>query len=152
MLLLHYRLGELEMENSNKLLDVWSSLSYIHSNINDKLEHALQHHYGLSLKEFYVLYFISGSEDKKMRLQHVQEMVDLSQSAVSRLVARMEADNCRALQRSVCEDDRRGIYTQITEIGEKKLEGATKVFHEVLSAELGKNNVKSELQSLMQRL
>lgn len=119
MLLLHYRLGELEMENSNKLLDVWSSLSYIHSNINDKLEHALQHHYGLSLKEFYVLYFISGSEDKKMRLQHVQEMVDLSQSAVSRLVARMEADNCRALQRSVCEDDRRGSILRSPRLGRR---------------------------------
>ncbi|KAE8557639.1 MarR family winged helix-turn-helix transcriptional regulator, partial [Paenibacillus polymyxa] len=110
------------MHNNNtiELLNIWLSLTKLQSNINDELEHALQENYSLSLNEFLVLYFLSQTEEKKLRLQHLQEMVGLSQSALSRLVVRMEAKSCGALQRHICEDDRRGIYTSMTDFGEKK--------------------------------
>ncbi|MHA6530523.1 MarR family winged helix-turn-helix transcriptional regulator [Paenibacillus sp. BAC0078] len=140
------------MQNKNDLLDIWLSLSYIYSNIADKLEIALQQQYGLSLKEFYVLSFISKSEDKELRLQQLQEMVGLSQSATSRLVVRMEAKDCGALERHICEDDRRGIYTQITEIGENKYQRALQTFNQVLQSELQKEGLKSEFQDVIQKL
>ncbi|MNN67487.1 hypothetical protein D3C81_1831240 [compost metagenome] len=79
-------------------------------------------------------------------------MVGLSQSAISRLVGRMEAKNCGALQRHICEDDRRGIYTCITELGEQKLQRALVTFNEVLQSALLKDGLKSELQGLIQKL
>ncbi|MBA9087182.1 DNA-binding MarR family transcriptional regulator [Fontibacillus solani] len=138
--------------NKNELLDIWLTLTHFQSKINDELEQALQEQFGLSLKEFYVLNFISQTEEKKLRLQQLQDMVGLSQSAISRLVGRMEAKNCGALQRHICEDDRRGIYTCITELGEKKLQRALVTFNEVLQSALLKDGLKSELQGLIQKL
>ncbi|KAF6573829.1 MarR family winged helix-turn-helix transcriptional regulator [Paenibacillus sp. SEL3] len=140
------------MQHENELLDVWLSLSHIHSTLNDKLEQALLQNYDLSLKEFYVLGFISNSEEKKLRLQQLQELVGLSQSATSRLVVRMEAKNCGALQRHTCEDDRRGVYTRITEFGENKFQRALQTFNQVLQSELQKDGVKSQFQNLTQKL
>lgn len=140
------------MQNKNDLLDIWLSLSHIYSNVTDKLEQALQQQYDLSLKEFYVLNFISKSEDKELRLQKLQEMVGLSQSATSRLVVRMEAKNCGALQRHICEDDRRGIYTRITELGENKFQRALQTFNQVLQSELQKKGLKSEFHNVIQKL
>ncbi|WP_028563003.1 MarR family winged helix-turn-helix transcriptional regulator [Paenibacillus pinihumi] len=139
------------MQNKNDFLDKWLSLTHIYSGINEKLEQALQLQYGLSLKEFYVLFFISRSEEKKLRLQQLEDMVSLSQSAISRLVVRLEAQNCGALQRHVCEDDRRGVYTRITEVGENKLQRALETFNEVLQLELQGNDRKG-FQQLIQRL
>ncbi|WP_068501049.1 MarR family winged helix-turn-helix transcriptional regulator [Paenibacillus kribbensis] len=140
------------MQNKKDLLDIWLSLSQIYSNVADKLEQALQQEYDLSLKEFYVLNFISKSEDKELRLQQLQEMVGLSQSATSRLVVRMEAKDCGALERHICEDDRRGIYTRITELGENKYQRALQTFNQVLESELQKEGLKSKFQSITQNL
>lgn len=142
----------LKLKAKNELLDIWLSLTQIQSNINDELEQALQKDYDLSLKEFYALNFISQSENKELRLQQLQEMVGLSQSAISRLVVRMEAKDCGALQRHICEKDRRGIYTGLTEIGENKLQRARETFNEILQSALHKDGLCSELQALIQKL
>ncbi|ASA23685.1 MarR family winged helix-turn-helix transcriptional regulator [Paenibacillus donghaensis] len=140
------------MQNKKDLLDIWLSLSQIYSNVTDKLEQALLQEYDLSLKEFYVLNFISKSEDKELRLQQLQERVGLSQSATSRLVVRMEAKDCGALERHICEDDRRGIYTRITELGENKYQRALQTFNQVLESELQKEDLKSEFQNITLKL
>ncbi|GMK37329.1 hypothetical protein PCCS19_03820 [Paenibacillus sp. CCS19] len=98
------------------------------------------------------MYFISQSEEKKLRLQSLQEMIGLSQSATSRLVVRMEANDCGALHRHMCENDRRGIYTQITEIGEDKFQRALKTFNQVLQSELQREGLQAEFASLVHRL
>ncbi len=138
--------------NNIEFLNIWLSLNKLQTNINDKLEHALQENYSLSLNEFLVLYFLSQTEEKKLRLQQLQEMVGLSQSALSRLVARMEAKSCGALQRHICEDDRRGIYTSMTDFGEKKFDKALETFNQVLESTLLKNGLKQKLQSLIEKI
>ncbi|CAM4497798.1 DNA-binding MarR family transcriptional regulator [Paenibacillus endophyticus] len=139
------------MENKNDTLDAWLFLTDLYSGVNDKLERTLQEKNNLSLKEFYVLYFISKSDDKKLRLQQLQEMIGLSQSAISRLVVRMEAKNYGALERHVCEDDRRGIYTRITELGENKFQRALNTFNEVLQLDIQYDELK-KLQHLIPKL
>ncbi|WP_144552544.1 MarR family winged helix-turn-helix transcriptional regulator [Peribacillus simplex] len=135
-----------------KYLDNWLSLTNIQMSITNELESALQKNHNLSLKEFYVLYFLSQTSDKQLRLQQLQEMVGLSQSAISRLVGRLEAKSCGALQRHICEDDRRGIYTRLTTIGEEKLQISLNTFHEILHAAFSKGNLQDELKSLIQKL
>ncbi|MCR8656507.1 MarR family winged helix-turn-helix transcriptional regulator [Paenibacillus endoradicis] len=138
--------------HNNELLNNWLSLSDIQTSINNKLETALQDKYSLSLKEFYVLYFLSQTSEKKLRLQQLQEMVGLSQSAISRLVGRMEAKNCGALQRSICEDDRRGIYTRLTELGENKCKMALVTVNEILQEVQLQEGLQKELLTLIQQL
>lgn len=135
-----------------KYLDNWLSLTSIQMSITNELESALQKNHNLSLKEFYVLYFLSKTSDKQLRLQQLQEMVGLSQSAISRLVGRLEAKSCGALQRHICEDDRRGIYTRLTTVGEEKLQISLNTVHEILHSALSKGNLQDELQSLIQKL
>ncbi|MDW7615218.1 MarR family transcriptional regulator [Peribacillus simplex] len=136
----------------NDYLDNWLSITNIQMSISNELESALQKNHTLSLKEFYVLYYLSKTSDKQLRLQQLQEMVGLSQSAISRLVGRLEAKSCGALQRHICEDDRRGIYTRLTPLGEEKLERALNTFHKILDSAFSKGNLQRELQSLMQKL
>lgn len=87
-----------------------------------------------------------------MRLQQLQEMVGLSQSAISRLVVRLEAKSCGVLQRQICEDDRRGIYTRLTRLGEEKLQISLNTVHEILHSAFSKGNLQDELQSLIKKL
>ena len=142
----------MKTNQENELLNNWLTITTIHVRIANELESTLQEKYNLSLKEFYVLYFLSQTNDKKLRLQQLQEMLGLSQSAISRLVGRLEAKNCEALQRHICEDDRRGIYTCLTEKGEEKLQKSLETFQEILSAFFSKGDLKNELQSLVDKL
>jgi DNA-binding MarR family transcriptional regulator len=130
------RLGGATLKNNHDALNVWLSLSESYSKIHDKLEQALEEEFDLSIKEFNALYYIYNAEDKELKLQQVQEMIGLSQSATSRLVVRMEAENCGALERLVCEDDKRAIYTRITKRGENKFCKALTMVNEILQEEL----------------
>ncbi|MFD1471778.1 MarR family winged helix-turn-helix transcriptional regulator [Companilactobacillus mishanensis] len=90
--------------------------------IEDKLDEqlAIQAH-KLSLNEFYALYFLGLKDDEKLRLQELQAQVGLSQSAMSRLVVRLERPECGAIERTTCEDDKRGVYIHLTKVGEDVL-------------------------------
>ncbi|KJD45956.1 MarR family winged helix-turn-helix transcriptional regulator [Paenibacillus terrae] len=140
------------MEVNNNSLDTWLSLVYIQIAINEGLERALQEKYDLSLKEFYVLYFLSQSNEKKLRIQQLEKKVGLSQSAVSRLVNRMEAKSCGALQKNGCEMDRRGIYTHITPLGEVKLKNALETFNKVIQTNLKKEELYTKISDLMKTI
>ena len=137
------------MRNEKDLLDTWLSLSVVFAKVTDQLETLLQKQYDLSLKEFYVLHFISRSDNKKLRLQQLQELIGLSQSATSRLVVRMEAKECGVLERMICEDDRRGIYTRITELGEKQYQGALDTVNDALEGELLNRGRIAEFQQII---
>ena len=141
----------MEGNQRHDLLDNWLSIINVQTNIANTLERALEQKYSLSLKEFYVLYFLSQTDDKQLRLQQLQEMVGLSQSAISRLVGRMEANSCGALERHLCEDDRRGIYTRLTPLGEEKLNKALATFEEILQSTLAKGKIQSEWQSFLNK-
>lgn len=146
--------GGMCMKNNQekKYLDNWLSITNIQMSITNELESALQKNHNLSLKEFYVLYFLSKTSEKQLRLQQLQEMVGLSQSAISRLVVRLEAKSCGVLQRQICEDDRRGIYTRLTTLGEEKLQISLNTVHEILHSAFSKGNLQEELQSLIEKL
>ena len=110
----------------------WLEINNFHLKVESTLEKSLQTNHNLSLKEFYVLYFLSQEADQKLKLQDLEEKVGLSQSAVSRLVSKFEAKGCGALERNVCEQDRRIIYTSLTKTGAAKLDKAAATVEQVL--------------------
>ncbi|MBH5320437.1 MarR family transcriptional regulator [Paenibacillus sp. GSMTC-2017] len=123
------------MENERKdvLTESWLDLTNLYISITNELEQALQERHGLSLKEFYMLYFLHLTPDKRLRLQQLEAMVGLSQSAMSRLVSRFEAKGCGALERYTCDTDRRSIYTSLTTYGQEKVDLAYTTYSTVLS-------------------
>lgn len=138
------------MKNSleNDLITSWLSLTHIQMNVANELEARLQENYELSLKEFYLLLFLSEAPEKKLKLQQLEAMVGLSQSAVSRLVSRFEAKGCGALERKSCDDDRRSIYTSLTAIGQNKVDRARVTVNEVLAEAFPRGEAAQLLEQL----
>ncbi|MBF0714646.1 winged helix DNA-binding protein [Gemella sp. GH3] len=100
----------------------WINLTQQISNTEDLLEKRLEEE-KLTLKEFYVLYFLDKSENKRMRLQNLEQLVGLSQSAMSRMIVRMEQSSCcEYIKRTRCKKDGRGVCITLTEKGSVKLQ------------------------------
>jgi len=134
---------------NNDLITNWLTLTTIQMNVANELEANLQAKHDLSLKEFYMLLFLSEAPEKKLKLQMLESMVGLSQSAVSRLVSRFEAKGCGALERKSCDTDRRSIYTSLTQIGENKVIKAKATFEATLKASFPEKDVEALLAQML---
>ncbi|KAA2250745.1 MarR family transcriptional regulator [Solihabitans fulvus] len=96
----------------------WCALSLLHGRIDAHLERALQAGHELSVREYSLLDVLSRQHDGPgghLRMAQVAESVVLSQSATTRLVTRLEDRGL--LVRYLCQDDRRGIYTDVSDAG-----------------------------------
>jgi DNA-binding MarR family transcriptional regulator len=142
----------MEANQNNQLISSWLSFTHVQMKVADELESILQQNHQLSLNEFYVLLFLSETPEKKLKLQQLQSMVGLSQSAMSRLVSRFEAKGCGALKRHICVDDRRAIYTSLTNEGEEKLKKALGTVNETLANAFSRDDIQEELQGLIHQI
>ena len=75
----------------------------------------------LTLKEFYLLHFLNQAEGKSLRQIDLPDKLHLSPSAVSRMVARLEAKNCGLLSRKCCNQDKRASFICLTSEGQTTL-------------------------------
>ena len=108
----------------------WRTLASLHGMIETRLERSLTAAAGISVVEYTVLDALSRQDGWHMRMQQLSRAAALSASATTRLVNRLEDRDL--LARIVCADDRRGIYTELTEPGRTLLEQARPVHDEVL--------------------
>ena len=67
------------------------------------------------MSEFETLDRLIGAECEKRRMQDLAADMYLSQSALSRTVARLEKGGL--VERTLCEDDRRGVFVKVTDAG-----------------------------------
>ena len=93
----------------------WRTLAALHGLIETALERELRQRHDLSVVEFTVLDALSRQDGWHMRMAQLARAAALSSSATTRLVNRLEER--RLLRRILCEDDRRGIYTELTPAG-----------------------------------
>ena len=75
----------------------------------------------LTLKEFYLLHFLNQAQGKALRQIDLPDKLHLSPSAVSRMVARLEAKNCGLLSRRCCDQDKRASFICLTNEGQTTL-------------------------------
>ena len=116
------------------LVETWHDILDRHARVTCALERRLGEH-GLGVSEFEVLERLATSGRDDQRMQELAEAVHLSQSALSRVVGRLEADGL--VVRSMCKQDRRGIYACLTEDGRARYEAARPAHREVLAETLG---------------
>jgi len=116
------------------LVGAWRDLLDRHARIHCALSSALEHQHGLGVSEFEVLDRLA-SGDHDARIQELADAVHLSQSALSRVVARLEADGL--VVRAMCPEDRRGVYTCLTEAGRARHAEASPTHRAVLRETLG---------------
>jgi DNA-binding MarR family transcriptional regulator len=117
------------------LLDRWNQLESEHARVREALEHRLQREHRLSLSEYEVLRRLSDSPEGHRRIQELAEEIHLSQSALSRLVQRLEDDGY--VCRNVCDHDRRGVFACVTDAGRKAQSEAHPTHVSVLAETLG---------------
>lgn len=113
------------------LVEVWRGLLEQHARLSSALERRLQDEHSLGVSEYEVLERLADADKPERRMQELAETVHLSQSALSRVVARLEADGL--VSRGMCAEDRRGIYACLTESGRERYEAARPTHRGVLS-------------------
>lgn len=128
----------------------WRTLAALHARIEDALERALQREHGLSVSEYGVLDVLSREGGSCLRMNQLAKAVVLSQSATTRLVGRLEQRGL--LQRYLCPDDRRGVYTEVTAEGRAALERARPTHDDSLAGALREAEELSELAPLVDAL
>jgi DNA-binding MarR family transcriptional regulator len=117
------------------LVGEWRDLLDRHARVSCALEHALEERHSLGISEFEVLDRLATSDHETHRIQELADAVHLSQSALSRVVGRLESDGL--VTRSICSDDRRGIYACLTKAGKARHAEARPTHRQVLKETLG---------------
>ncbi|MFS8199878.1 MarR family winged helix-turn-helix transcriptional regulator [Streptomyces sp. CWNU-52B] len=109
-----------------RLEDQWRDILSVHARTMCEIDRAL-HPHGLGASDFEVLDMLaSGAGDstghdgpdghvEQCRVQNIADRIHLSQSALSRLIARLEKEGL--VERSICLEDRRGIWVALTHKG-----------------------------------
>lgn len=111
----------------------WRELLARYSEVARSLDRALVEKHSLGVSEFEVLDRLVEHGDC-VRVQGLAEVVHLTQSALSRVVARLQRDGLVA--RTMCDIDRRGIYVSLTPLGRERHAAARLTQHAVLAEKL----------------
>jgi DNA-binding MarR family transcriptional regulator len=117
-----------------ELVEAWRALAARHARLTGALERRLQEEHGLGVSEYEVLERLAGADKPERRMQELADAVHLSQSALSRVVARLEADGL--VVRGMCAEDRRGIFACLTDSGRERYEAARPTHRGVLAEQL----------------
>ncbi|MGI5484125.1 MarR family transcriptional regulator [Streptomyces lavendofoliae] len=100
------------------LVEQWRDVLSVHARTMCELDREL-HRFGLGASDFEVLDVLAegAAEDGgcAYRVQELASRVHLSQSALSRLVARLEKEGL--VSRGMCSEDRRGVRVALTDAG-----------------------------------
>ncbi|MET0233316.1 MAG: MarR family transcriptional regulator [Kibdelosporangium sp.] len=119
-------------DEDRPLVCEWRSMLSLHARTWSALERELNERHGLGASEFEVLDRLIESDKNKCRVVELADGIHLSQSALSRLIARLERDGLVA--RGLCEEDRRGIFVSPTDAGRARHAEAVNTHRAVLAS------------------
>jgi len=103
-------------------LAAWRGLLRAHGALVDDLDSELRAAHNLSLHEYEVLLVLGDAPESRMRMSDLATAVLLSQSGLTRLVDRLV--QAGAVERTRCEDDRRGLNAELTAAGRARFDQA----------------------------
>ena len=138
--------------SDDSVVDAWRGLLETHARAHGALERALFRSRAIfqvepdaadrrragadrHVEDFTELGQIVDTHKAERRMQELGDAVHLSQSAISRVVARLEQDGLAT--RGMCAEDRRGIYVCITDAGRKRYRAARPAHRAALADTLG---------------
>ncbi|MEA2513057.1 MAG: hypothetical protein QOJ59_2544 [Thermomicrobiales bacterium] len=130
----------------------WQTLRIAHDRVAHRLGAELSHECSLAINEFDVLLHLRMHANEDVRVGALLESVLLTQPALSRLVARLEARGL--LARSEATDDGRGIVVCLTETGAALIDHAidvhARVVHKTLTSKFSDAEQAALLRTLSQ--
>ena len=119
------------MQASTKI-DNWMQITKYVRYIDTMIENVLKEQFDISLREFYVLYEIYNSKGKKYKINDLIKVVDLSQSAMSRLIGRLEKMTPAFVYRQECVEDQRAMYIYLTAEGAEQTVAAMNSYNQLI--------------------
>jgi DNA-binding MarR family transcriptional regulator len=93
----------------------WRELLARHADLTCALDRELQAGHQLGMSEYEVLERLAELPEQSAKVQQIAGSVHLSQSALSRVIGRLEAAGL--VERHMCPEDRRAINVRLTEDG-----------------------------------
>jgi DNA-binding MarR family transcriptional regulator len=120
--------------SADEVVGVWREIAARHAAVCSALERELGERHGLGVSDFEVLERLAESADHQFRAQELADAVHLSQSALSRLISRLEKSGL--VERCLCDLDRRGIYVTLTDAGRQRHAEASPTHRDVLAGVL----------------
>jgi len=101
-----------------RLEEQWRDILSVHARTMCEIDRVL-HPHGLGASDFEVLDILASdaaaAPGEQCRVQNIADRVHLSQSALSRLIGRLEKDGL--VERTLCQEDRRGVQVALTAKG-----------------------------------
>ena len=110
----------------------WHQLMGRYQRLMCALDRELATH-DLTASEFEVLQQLEQADDCSLRMTALAESAHLTQSALSRLVSRLERDGL--VERKACEQDRRSLFVALTDEGRSRYADAKPTQRRVLRDE-----------------
>jgi DNA-binding MarR family transcriptional regulator len=106
-------------ESDEGLATAWHELMGSYHRLACVLDRELSSRHDITVSDFEVLQQLQlATPDGSMRMHDLAATVHLTQSALSRLVSRLERDGL--VSRTMCTDDRRSVWTKITPAGAER--------------------------------
>lgn len=133
----------------SKRSDSWLKLIHVVANIEADLGKVLQDRHGLGLSDYRALQILSRSPDSELRMQELASHLRLNQSSISRMVERLERGGLTI--RDLCPDDKRGVYTVLTDAGRSRLESAQPDYEAALNAAIKEYGCEELLSAKLAR-
>jgi DNA-binding MarR family transcriptional regulator len=147
-------MGDAVRDEISECALAWQTLRMAHDRVAQRLGAELSNECGLAINEFDVLLFLRSHARLKeqVRIGALLEAVSLSQPALSRLVARLEARGL--LARREAEDDARAVVVGLTDTGTALIDRAllihARVVHEALLGKFSETERAALLRTLSQ--
>ncbi|MBV8932699.1 MAG: MarR family transcriptional regulator [Kutzneria sp.] len=125
----------------------WDVIVALYGRVEQELTDSLRRQHGLGLSEYRALAQLATARDGELRIQELAAAIGLNQSSVSRLVVRLE--NGGLTRRALCPNDRRGVYSVITDLGRAQVDAAEPTYRETLTAALDKAAAEPDLAGVV---
>lgn len=131
---LHAKVRRVSSETD--VIERWRSLLISYNETAVRLDRELSDSYGVSMSDFEALDRLMGTGADQCRMQQLAADMYLSQSALSRTVARLE--RAGLVERALCEADRRGVFVKVTPAGRRLHSKARQTWLAILAEQLGR--------------
>lgn len=128
----------------------WDLVLALFGRIERELAAVLLRDHGLGLSEYRAVGQLAVAADGELRMQELADALGLNQSSVSRLIGRLEAAGLT--RREMCPNDRRGVYTAITDQGRARWTNAQLTYAETLRRALDHGALDPDIGAVVDSL
>jgi DNA-binding MarR family transcriptional regulator len=112
-----------------QLVEQWRTIQSAYFRTSGAIDRELDAKFHIGLNEFEILDLVAECNDAACRMKELGERTPMTQSAVSKVVDRLE--KAGLISRHSCADDRRSLFLELTEAG-RALHAEAAVEHRAL--------------------